>query len=315
MKYYSTEYRDSFLVMKRVLNSNGWTQVLKSNEADAVFIDREPTGNERRWDAINDLATKKPVFIYPHTPYSSWLWDGYTKPSKNIACNFVCNEAALKIMDSYGYPCRRENIGFSRPLQVKPFSPTKGVILGYSGPRLIGANGKFYRSGDAEYIKKTMGWIIENKKQFLEVKIFYSFSLEVYGLEEYATCSGLEFVNVAKDSIETKNLNTETALRQLEDIDIFIGSNTLGYIALSQGIPTVLVGHNNDVPSHSTNNAIHYSDYAKWCDFPLKLEEMDGRDLQELCKKEPESVMEWKRLNIGTNFDSAKFFKIVKEYV
>lgn len=284
------------------------------NKADVVFIDREPTGNENKWNQIDKLAKQKPIFIYPHTPYSSWLWDGYTKPSKNIACNFVCNESAIKTMDSYGYPCRKENIGFSRPLTVKKFQKTSGARLAYSGPRLIGSEGRFYRNGDAEYVKKTMDWIVENKSYFLEVKVFYSFSPEVYGLQDYLKYSCIEFVNVAPDSVATKQLDTGSALNQLKDIDIFLGSNTLGYIALSQGIPTILIGHNNDIPLHSTNNGIHYTDYAKWCDFPIRLEEMDGNDVLDYCWQEPNEVSEWKKLNIE-NFNKEKFLKIVKEYL
>jgi len=309
--FYVKSYRDSFQVMQEALEKlSGWKRVKKPDMADVVFLDREPTGNEIKWNRINELAKNKPVFIYPHTPYSSWLWDGYTEPSKNIACNFVCNEAGLKIMDSYGYPCRKENIGFSRPLTVKPFSSTSGNVLGYSGPRLLGAEGRFYRSGDEVYVKRTMDWIVENRHWFFEIKVFYSFSLKIYGLEEYKKYSCIEFINVAEDSIATNDLGTMTALNQLKGI---VGSNTLGYIALSQGIPTILIGHNNDVPLHSTNNGIHYVDYAEWCDFPIRLEDMDGNDALEYCLEEPGEVLEWKKMNIE-NFNAEKFLRTVEEY-
>jgi len=313
MKYYTTAYRDSFQVMENALES--WERVSNPHKADVIFIDREPTGNENKWNQIDELAKQKPVFIYPHTPYSSWLWDGYTKPSKNIACNFVCNEAAIKIMESYGYPCRVENVGFTRPLEVKPFEPTKGLFLAYAAPRLLGAEGRFYRPDDRIYVEGTMEWIIKNRHYFYDVRVFYSFSLANFGLEKYDKYPCVKFVNVAKDSIQTKNLGTQTALKQLEGIDIFIGSNTLGYIAFSQGIPTILVGHNNDIPGHSTNNGLHYNEYAKYCDFPFRLEDLTGEDLLDFAHEEPREITEWKRLNIGTSFDKEKFLKVVREYI
>jgi len=211
--YYAVAYRDAFQVMQEALE--GWTRVSTQNKADIVFLDREPTGNENKWNQIDELAKKKPVFIYPHTPYSSWLWDGYTKPSKNIACNFVCNEAAIKIMESYGYPCRVENVGFTRPLEIKPFKPTKGMFVAYAAPRLLG-QGRFYRPEDKIYVEKTMDWIVSNRHYFYDIKVFYSFSLEICGLEKYTKHRCIKFVNVARDSVQTKNLGIRSKQRTWE---------------------------------------------------------------------------------------------------
>jgi len=98
-------------------------------------------------------------------------------------------------------------------------------------------------------------------------------------------------------------------------VDLFIGSNTLGYIAISQGIPTVLVGHNNEIPLQSRNNGRHYAQYARYCDFPLYLDRMSAEDVLDLCKIQNSAIEFWKKMNIGTDFDAEKFMNVVREYL
>jgi len=315
MKYYSTNYRDTFTCMRNALEKDGHVPVSNYNKADMIFLDREPTGNEARWEIFDNLAKRKPMFLYPHTTYSFWLWDGYTKPSPHVSCNFIASEAARLSLETYGYPCRAEVVGYTRPSPLQPFRPTAGKHLAHAQPRLLGRNGRFYRPGDALVHDMAMEWIYQYRQDFEKITIFYSFTLEISNLSKYKDVREFDFVCVAADARESQRMDTAHGIRQLQGVDLFIGSNTLGYIAITQGIPTILIGHNNDVPLHSTNNGNHYAEYEKYCAFPYRLSEMTAEQAKALCIEMPEEIKAWKEMNIGHDFDAEKFLKVVHEYL
>jgi len=292
----------------------------KLTKADVVFFDHEPGGDLRsdlaraRWEKFRKLTEKKKVFIYPHTPYGVFLWDGYITAWEHVACNFVPNIAFQQAMKIYGYSCRTEAIGFSRPLKVKKFSPTSGKNVAFSGPRLMGKNGGWFRDADKLIVIRALEWLANNRKHFDKVTVYYTFDEDKAALSKFKN-AGFDFVCVAKNSYEVKMLNTASSLKQLQGIDLFIGSNTLGFIALSQGIPTILIGHDNEFPMHSTNRGNRYNEYAHIVDFPYRLHEMSIDEVMQLCQQRNRTIEEWKKINVGKSFDKDKFLNIVKEFV
>ena len=319
--YYSNHYKDAFDVMQVALRESGdFVETFQFSHANIAFLDHEPSGDYastvvlKRWELFNARAKQKPVFLYPHTPYAVYLWDDYVKPSPHVACNFVPSEAFKRAMEIYHYPCRVEVVGFTRPLEVKPFRPTEGKHLAISGARLTGVNGMWMWNADLIVRDRALQWVVDNRKHFERVTVYYTFDLEKAFLRPFEGYD-LNFICVASNGDEAKGLNTQRALKQLESVDLFIGCNTLGYIALSQGIPTILFGHDNEFPMHATNCGTHYAEYEHICAFPLKLHEMSAVDVLALCKEPNEAIEHWKKINIGDNFNAERFIEIIREYI
>ena len=299
-KYYTNNYKDAFYVFKKALDGSGLFEEVRK-KPDLSFIEHEPKGNPEKWKKFNEGAGRIPVFIYPHTPYSSYLWDGYVPPSSKIACNFVPSIAFKMAMETYHYPCRIEVIGFPRPLAI-------------SSVRLLGRYGAWIYKYDRFVRDRALRWIAKNRDHFERVTVFYTFDLDKAMLRKFEKYD-FDFVCVARNGPEVKGMNTKNALKQLEGVDLFIGCNTLGYIAVSQGIPTILIGHDNEFPMHSSNCGLHYSEYEQYVAFPLKLHQMSACEVLSLCKEPDERVEKWKAENIGTSFDADRFLEVVMEYL
>ena len=112
MKYFSNNYRDSFKVFEDALVSVGYSRTQKMHRADLAFFDHEPRSNPKKYKKFISCSKERPTFIYPHTPYSYLIWDGGIVADKNVCCNFVMGEVGKLCMESFGYPCRVEAIGF-----------------------------------------------------------------------------------------------------------------------------------------------------------------------------------------------------------
>jgi len=303
--YFAHNYRDSFNGFQKALKKGGYKFDANIRKADILFFDTEPRHLNSKREAWERMIAGRPLFIYPHTPYAFWLWDGFIKPSESVSCNFVVGESAKLSMQKYGYPNRVEVVGFSR-CKVRPFMKTTGRRLAYASSRLIGEHGYWPHEGDRILNEKAIDWLLKNRSYFDEVIFYHSFPIEKYGVDESYPFT---FVDVGRAG----KLNTQTALEQLKNIDIVISCNTFGFLAIAQGIPTVLVGHNNEYPMHSSNYGVHYAEYAEHCDFPLDLFSMSGQNVLALRQEIPECVRTWKQRNIE-GFNPEKFLSVVNEY-
>lgn len=300
-KFFAVKRLDTASSFVNALLHAGYVEVPNAKQADFVLYDKESSSLARQAKMESQIVDK-PVFIYPHTPYSFWFWDGIVKP-RRCTCNFVVGDAAAKSMQTYGYPYRVEAVGFPR-CEVKPFTPTTGKHLIYSSSRLQGKGGKMYGAERNASIQ-VMRWLVQNKKFFDTVTICYQFSIQKNGMNSFQ-----EDGFIYRSSGEQVEMGAANTLRQLQGADIVISCNTFAYISIAQGHPTVMY------PIHKTVNRLaHFDLYRQWYDFPLDLYSMDGADVLALRDKPNEQVEEWKRMNIGTSFDAEKFISIVKEFI
>jgi hypothetical protein len=302
--FYVFSLRDAANAYEKALQSAGYIRSQNVNDADFILTDKEPTSAIHREKFIK-LIAGRPVFYFPHTPYAYWLWDGKLPMHTPICCNFVVGEGAVMGMKAYGYPYRVEKVGFPR-CEVKPFKPTNGTNLLYAPPRLMGA-GWWWNQGEREAHLKAMRWIIENIESFDNVTVNYSVSKELSNVTDFEGYSKVRLMDIGN----SRRLGAKTAIKAFDGVDLVISCKTLGYLAVANGIPAILYGYEEG----ETYRSDHYELYRSHYEFPLKLHNMTIDDVLNVRAAENSSVEQWKRVNIGTSFDAAKFLSIVDEYL
>ncbi len=296
--YYANRYRDSFLAFESALQHAGFFSVDRPEQADMLFLD-----HEWRLKVID-----RPLFLYPHTPYAFWFWDGIIPPSPRTVCNFVVADGARLGMERYGYPYRVEVVGFSR-CPVKPFQATKGRDLLFAPPHPF-KDGKFPRPGDRAIHQAAMRFIAEHRSAFGRVVVRYASDFHTYGLESYG------FDEFLRDDIVftcARELSVRDALQSMESFDLMISTATFGYLALASGKPTILYGYKGIVPGGRQGDVKQYELYRDLFEFPCPLECLTIDEVLRTCQAPRPDVESWKALNIGHNFDVDKFISIVEE--
>lgn len=301
--FYALKNKDAADEYVNALLAAGYEESEKMNHADFILIDHEHSGNKR--DAIEKFIKIRPAFIYPHVPYSWWAWDGNRSPLP-VCCNFVTGQAAIQGMKSYGYPYRVEAVGFTG-CPVREFTPSTGSRLLFAPPHLLG-NGKYAWPQILDSVKKIAVFIVENIKAFDSVTVNYSYQgLEAGGLDCFEGVEGVSFEEI--NAYRTPNIR-KSALRQIEKVDMVISTNTLAYLAVASGKPTIFF-----MLDFLVDRVKNYHLYKSYYDFPLAVEGMTIEDILSTRLSPNPKVEEWKALNIGHFFDKEKFLEIIKEYV
>ena len=292
----AAEYIDALL-------SAGYYEQNRIWHADFLLIECEHGGTTR--DRIFEIARVKPVFKYPHTPYSYWINDG-PYPAAPVKCNFVVGQGAVMGMAAYGYPYRVEPVGWTG-CPIKEFTPTKGTKLLFVPPHLVRA-GK-YADHEIVYpaVVKAAEFIARHRNSFESVTVHYSLD----GIDESGV-GVLKKHNVTFRPVQIRGIEEprKQALEQMQGFDLVISSNTFAHLAIASGIPTILFGA--DTLDYHVNSYALYRDHYR---FPRALEDMSIQDVLDVRKEEGADVKRWKELNIGRPFDAKRFLEVVKEYV
>jgi hypothetical protein len=293
----------------------GYQQTVNFAKADFILSDKEPTSPRDgtpawRRDRFIKQCGDRPVFFVPHTPYAFWLWDGWLEPMK-VSCNFVTAPVGVLGMAAYGYPYRFEEIGWARG-RILPFTPRSGNNLLYAPPLNVHwKEGVLKYNNDLPIHRKILGWIVENRKRFDRVTLNYTRSMEEF---EYNTLPdmGFEFFDVGSK----RDLSAKTAMAGIEKADLILSSNTMGYIALANGYPTILTNSYRGVlPTCATGAGACWDDYKEHYEFPLNIFEMSADEVLALRDAPNAEVEDWKRWNIGSPFMADKFISVIREFV
>jgi hypothetical protein len=304
----------SFMFVDALLAA-GYQQTADYQKADFILTDKEPTSPRdgtpawRRERFIKQCGDR-PVTIIPHTPYCAWLWDRWLEPMK-VSCNFVTAPVGVMAMSAYGYPYRFEEIGWARG-PIQPFSPRSGNNLLYAPPLNVHwKEGVLKYNNDLPIHRKVLAWIVENRKHFDRVTLNYTRSMEEF---EYNTLPdmGFEFFDVGSK----RDLSTKTATSSIEKADLILSSNTMGYIALANGYPTLLTNSYRGVPpTCATGAGEHWDDYKEHYEFPLCLFDMTADEVLALRDAPNAEVEDWKAWNVGSPFMADKFISVIREFV
>src|ERR1700690_3299216 len=121
-KFFAAMNPDSDVMWQEALLAAGFIETRDPAQAHFFLHDVVHTAK------LGQYLQEKPNFITPHTPQSSFVWDGIWGAGIPTSCNFVAGEAGKQVMESYGYPYRVEVVGFNR-CPVRAFTPTPGNDL------------------------------------------------------------------------------------------------------------------------------------------------------------------------------------------
>lgn len=306
-KFFVIRNKDAADEFVAALECAYFQEARKMEDADFMLIDCEHDVQSE--NHISNFAKNKPVFIYPHTPYSYFIWDGIYEPAP-VACNFVVGDGAVMGMKAYGYPYRVEKIGWTG-CKIYEFSPTSGSRLVFAPPHLLG-NGKYPRPELVGLVTNTAEFIRRNANLFE--------SITVSCAPQSIVSSGLSSLvdeRVEWDYFDPyKARYPRTHARSLiRDADLVISSGTFGYLSVATGTPTIMLGYRDNVVGTMNGPAKHYDLYKSHFAFPLTIEKMLIEEVRAVRGNRNEAVEEWKRLNIGKPFDSQRFLEVVNEYV
>jgi len=251
------------------------------------------------YDAVvkyDDDLKKVPNFIYPHTPHTYWLWDG-VYPQFPVSYNFVATQAQKQAMSLYGYPYPIEPVGFPR-CSVFDFKPTQAKRLLFVPARPRKDEGR-----QAYLDTMAFRWVIENCDLFERVVVCHVGQFDGYFDQR------IEF---HKQNLKADPNPTENMLRYVDNADLILSVNTVAYLGVARGKPTVFYGESTTPETTSGKKPANWKKYEHLMRFPLSLEDMSVSDVLKVCEDKNDRVEEWKMNNIGSNFDSDKFVSLVE---
>lgn len=304
--FYCMNNKDAANDYVLALLGSGYIQTKSISRSDFLLIDNEHGG--ARFEKIKYYCERIPVFIYPHTPYSYWLWDGLYTPLP-VACNFVVGDGAVNGMIAYGYPYRVEAVGFTG-CKVSPFRKTSGKRLLFAPAHPFG-DGKHASIKAGENQFNAAKFIAGHCEYFDSVTVRYSGTIQSNGLECFGGTSAImKHVEIYKNA----NIREE-ATKDILNSDIVISCNTFGYLAVASGTPSVLYGYKGEDVGGRAGTVKNYALYKHHYEYPMQLEDMSILEILGVREKESPAVGEWKRDNIGENFNAEKFVSVIREYV
>lgn len=278
----------------------GYTPTRQSRMADFLIYDHE------RRDRLIDLFIGKPIFMTPHTPYSWFIWDGIS-PIDRATVNFVYGQAAQDGLLRFGYPHRIEVCGFAR-CGTREFRPTPGRRLLFAPAHPLAVDRKFPRPENAELHLAALRWCVEHKNYFESVTVRHAFDLKDNGFEEYENEPGIIFQKVEK-------LSAELSVQAIDQADLVLSCATFGFLSMARGVPTLLYGYKNIIPSSRRGFVKNYHLYQDIFEPPYYFEDLTIDQVLEHCRGEDESLRRWKAAHIGRAFDQDKFISVVREFV
>lgn len=246
----------------------------------------------------------KPVFVYPHTPYSWFIWDGIVQPRRASAC-FVYGESARQGLQSFGYPNRIDVCGFPRG-PVLPFCPTTGTKLLFAVAHPV-ADHRFPQPEHYAQHRFVMDWVVANKRSFSEIRVRHAYDLRDNGFEAYANEPGIQF--------EQARMNVADGVASREWADIVIAAGTFGYLSIAQGKPTLIYGYKGSRYCTRAGYVKHQQAYQHILEFPHYMEDMTAEQVLSFRDQPDPKVEAWKTGHLGGNFDAEKFIGVVREFI
>ena len=299
--YYCCLNRDAANAYMSALNAAGYVRVFEPSSADFLLWDYV-----YRRENIEAMFVGKPIFVYPHTPYSWFVWDGIC-PHGRVDVNFVAGESAKKGLKSFGYANRIEVCGFPR-CRVRPFTPTTGKKLLFAPAHPLNERRVFPMPENRAQHLLVMRWIVDNKHHFDEIRVRYGTDLSVYGFDEFKNESGIKFELAGELSVADSQASRDWA-------DVIISTGTFGFLAVAQGKPTVMYGYKGVRYSTASGYAKNQHLYQHIFEFPKPyMEDMTAEQVLAFRDRENPAVEEWKRGHIGTDFDAEKFIGVIREF-
>jgi hypothetical protein len=300
-KFFVFENKDSSRAYVKALESASFDRATKINQADFILYDIE--NHFRRRDMKAEfIANRGPAFIYPHTPLTSYIWDGIYEPLP-VACNFVAGEGQRAVMKAYGYASRVESCGFPR-CEVLPFRPAKKLNLLF-----VPARPRRDKGRQARLDEGVLKFILDYHDIWDSVIV-----CRIAGQFPNLHNGDLGWHVITTNPKSSKSPADEM-IERIDKADLMISVTTPAALGVARGCPTIMYGQDEPLETITGRRAKHFEQYRDIYAYPLSLERMTIDEVLRFSRSGASMVEKWKDAHIGGNFDANRFLEIVKEYI
>ena len=286
------------------LERRGWRSTHAFERALFCLSDLDMLG---RAQVLRDvMARGGRVFLYPHAARPAVQWDGMYPVLPGVSANFVIGEGGAEVMRRYGYPVPVHVVGWPYG-ELRQFRASSYPTTILFGP--IHANGNGWLS---ELDKKINQAVFSRllalvEKGCIHLKVRYLRGLQLCGLQPDTR---VEYIRGRADQ----------SYKDIDQADVVVAHQTLAYIAVARGAPTVMMAE--DEPPRSGNSESNFVRVASWQKyrelmmFPLDiLASDDPMALLQRAARSDVDVAEWRRLFIGEPFNQARFVSTLEGYL
>jgi len=287
------KHLDSGTPFVRALEEAGY----KASKENGLFylFDCENVGRRREY--IKDILSRMPGFIYPHTPFTSWLWDGPYQ-ALPVQCNFVSAPGHKEIMRRYGYKSRVEVVGFPR-CEVREFTPTTGTKVLFVPARPRKDDGRHARKDQAAF-----DFLMKHRSRFESVTVCHTEGRDFVG----------DFTPILTDPKQVTS-PADNMRDLVEQYDLIVAVNTPAALAVAIGKPTIFFDGDEAPETNRGKPAMNYDEYREILCYPLQLSQMDIYEVLDTREAPNQAVERWKADIIGGNFDGGKVVEVIEEYL
>ena len=241
-------------------------------------------------------------FVYPHSARPNLItdvepeWDG-------ISAQFVTAPGHVEILQSYGYPKPLHVVGWilCKQREFKPRAQARNVLFAPIHPRCDEVD---------KMVNRKAFMILSGlaKRDAIRLTVRYIINLEGSGLER-----------VTHPNISYVEGKMNNSYDQIDNADVVVGHNTLAYISVARGVPTVMMA-DRDIPEHwlkhPTIFARTWKKYADKMAYPLDiLRTSNPLKLLERAVKSDYGIQTWRKRMIGKPFDAKLFVKTLEGYL
>lgn len=266
-----------------------------------VFTDMAAWGRVRRLQQMKSQGVEA-FFIYPHSARPNLISDA-TPEWDGVTAQFVTAPGHTEILKSYRYPKPLHVVGWMLcPLQeFKPREQARNILFAPIHPRCD--------ITDQRVNRKTFS-ILEKlaRQDKIKLTVRYIAYLEGSGLKE-----------VKHPNISYVRGQMDNSYDQLDRADVVVGSNTIAYISVARGVPTVMMAEKS-LPEHwlkhPTLFAPNWNKYVDKLAYPLDiLETSDPMKLMENAARSDHDILSWKKRMIGEPFCKQTFIETLDRYL
>jgi len=269
---------------------------------DLILSDYAAFGRQKQLERMQNLGASK-FFIYPHAARPNLISD--LEPEwEGVTAHFVSAPGHVEIMRSYGYDKPLHVIGWML-CPILPFKPrreARNILFAPIHPRCADSDKR---------INQATFTILASLARADKIR------LTVRHINDLID-SGLSMVS--HPNIYYVQGQMDNGYDQLDQADVVVGHQTIAYIAVARGVPTLMMGE-RQLPTHymRARRVQYVRNWEKYIDmlaYPFDiLETRDPLRLMERATRSDYGIRDWKKRMIGEEFCADQFMQILESYL
>ena len=270
---------------------------LVSGDADVFLLDIDTKWNKPIYEPRIRRGEK--VFLYPHAPHATYLYDGCFDADPRVTAQFVVSEGVREVYRRIGMTVPTYAVGFPWA-ELRPFRPADPPRKVLFAPEHPLANGKI-NPDTAARNRQVFDALLELG---VELTVRHIMEIERNGL-------------YPADSVEFVQAKPDNGTDQIDETDAVVAVGTFAYLAIARGVPTVmfdqskpLINNNPDGTVWRPANWHLYGDYVR---YPYDFYDGALGDLLLDAARGDERIRDWRELFIGPQFDPTAFSRLLNE--